>query len=231
MPRVFAVAAALLGPFIFGIALGFTSPCLAPMAAEVGLTTFERSAFASIINLGAVCSGLFGMQYVERLGRKPCLLITGALYAGGFGAIATCVSLPALLAGRFMTGLAAGLATVVTPCYIAEIAPASMRGTLGSLYQLFCTLGILAAYGLGEAMSWRELAALTSLLSMAAAVVCQAVLPETAAWLKMAGRAEEARGWQARLGLPVDDDGAAGTRALDGAAAVAGQGWVQGRWV
>lgn len=206
IPRFLAVAAAFLGPFIFGIALGYTSPCLAPMAADVGLSTLQRSAFASIINLGAVCSGLFGMRYVETLGRKPCLLITGALYAGGFGVIATCVSLPALLGGRFLTGIAAGLATVVTPCYIAEISPASMRGTLGSLYQLFCTLGILAAYGLGEFMSWRDLAAFTSILSIVVVVVCQAVLPETASWLKMAGRSQEARAWQRRLGLPLDQD-------------------------
>ena len=223
LPRVIAVAAAFLGPFIFGIALGFTSPCGAPMAADVGLSTMQRSAFASIINLGAVCSGLFGMRYVETLGRKPCLLITGALYAGGFGAIATCVSLPALLGGRFLTGLAAGLATVVTPCYIAEISPASMRGTLGSLYQLFCTLGILAAYGLGEIMSWRDLAAFTSILSIVVVVLCQAVLPETASWLKMAGRPQEARAWQSRLGLPLDHE-AAGEASGEPAPDVAAEG-------
>jgi len=111
-------------------------------------------------------SGLFGMRYVQRLGRKPTLMVTGALYAAGFGAIATCSSYPALLAGRFLTGLGAGLATVVTPCYIAEISPPNQRGSLASLYQLFCTLGILAAYGLGAVMGWREFAAAAALLSM-----------------------------------------------------------------
>ena len=80
---VLAVCAALLGPALFGIALGYTSPCLTPLAADMGLTTLQASTFASVINLGAVCSGLFGMRYVETLGRKTCLIVTGALYAAG----------------------------------------------------------------------------------------------------------------------------------------------------
>jgi len=198
---VLAVCAALLGPALFGIALGYTSPCLTPLAADMGLTTLQASTFASVINLGAVCSGLFGMRYVETLGRKTCLIVTGALYAAGFGAIATCGSYPELLVARFVTGLGAGLATVVTPCYIAEISPAARRGALGSLYQLFCTLGILAAYGLGGVFHWRYLASLTAGLSMVLVVVCQMLLPETSAWLDKSGRTDEAGAWRRGLAL------------------------------
>ena len=50
-------------------------------------------------------SGLLGMQVVEQLGRKPTLLVTGTLYAAGFGAMATCSGYYELLAGRLLTGL------------------------------------------------------------------------------------------------------------------------------
>jgi predicted MFS family arabinose efflux permease len=183
------------------VALGYTSPCLSPLATDLQLTTVQSSTFASVINIGAVCSGLLGTRYVEALGRKPCLAITAALYAAGFGAIATCQSYQVLLLGRFLTGVGAGLATVVTPCYIAEISPAHMRGMLASLYQLFCTLGILAAYGLGALLSWRDLAAGTCLLGMSALLVCQMAMPETSPWLAARGRWREAHAWKLHLGL------------------------------
>ena len=45
------------------------------------------------------------MRVVEQLGRKPTLLVTGTLYAAGFGAMATCSGYHELLAGRLLTGL------------------------------------------------------------------------------------------------------------------------------
>ena len=144
-------------------------------------------------------------RYVELLGRKPSLALIAALNAAGFGAIAVSDSYSILVVGRLLTGLGAGLASVVAPCYIAEISPPAMRGSLGSLYQLLCTLGILASYGIGALVSWRELAAVTSLVSMVALTACQMSLPETPAWLAAKGRRQEAAVWQARLGVDASD--------------------------
>ncbi len=51
-----------------------------------------------------------------------------------------------LLAGRFVVGIGIGFSSVVAPLYISEVAPASVRGALVSIYQFAITLGILAAY-------------------------------------------------------------------------------------
>lgn len=58
---------------VAGIALGFTSPCLTPMANDLGLTTVQRSTFASIINLGAVFRSLPSTP-LSSLSPIPCSL-------------------------------------------------------------------------------------------------------------------------------------------------------------
>ena len=50
-----------------------------------------------------------------------------------------------LIIGRAVTGIACGGATVVVPIYLGEISPAHLRGTLGTLMQLTCVIGMLVA--------------------------------------------------------------------------------------
>ena len=56
---------------------------------------------------------------------------------------------------RLIGGIGIGIASVVAPAYIAEVAPRQIRGTLGSLQQLAITLGIFAAL-LSDALAARR---------------------------------------------------------------------------
>ena len=64
-----------------------------------------------------------------------------------------------MLVGRFIVGIGIGFSSVVAPLYISEVAPASTRGALVSLYQIAITIGILAAYLIDYALAaggqWR----------------------------------------------------------------------------
>jgi len=90
---------------------------------------------------GAVSSGVLA----DRFGRKIPLIFAAALFsisAIGTGAVS---SFPLFIAFRLIGGLGIGLASAISPMYIAEISPAHIRGRLVSVNQLTIVIGILAA--------------------------------------------------------------------------------------
>src|SRR6202049_4374919 len=109
-------------------------------------------------------------------------------------ALATTVTL--FSAARLLGGLAIGLASVLTPVYIAEISPSRNRGTLVSLNQLAIVVGILSAFlvnwqiaGLG-ANSWRWMLAVAAIPSLAF-LFGLLLIPESPRWLITRGRHDE----------------------------------------
>lgn len=67
-----------------------------------------------------------------------------------------------LYAGRLITGFAAGSYSVIAPIYVGEISSPSIRGALGTLFQIMVVLGIFVMYAIGTVLSWRTLAILSS---------------------------------------------------------------------
>lgn len=79
-------------------------------------------------------------------------------------------------------GISTGSFCVVAPMYISEIAETSIRGTLGTMFQLLLTVGILFVYVVGAFVSWRSL----SLLCLIVPILLFAglwILPETPVYL------------------------------------------------
>ena len=109
----------------------------------------------------------------------------------------TAASLPMLVAGRAVFGLGIGTAMHVAPLYIGETAPNDLRGKLVSLKEAAIVLGIVAGYaagavfGTGDAPSWQAVygCALPVAALMLAGVQ---MVPESARWLLVRGREEEA---------------------------------------
>lgn len=90
--------------------------------------------------------GALGSGYLtDRVGRKKPLIVAAALFtiaAVGTGAVN---HFTGFIIYRLIGGLGIGLASAISPMYIAEISPASMRGRLVSINQLTIVIGILAA--------------------------------------------------------------------------------------
>lgn len=156
--------------------------------------------------IGALTSGMLA----DKLGRKPLLLLSALIFvltAYGTGAFS---NFQYFLLARFGGGIAIGIASGVSPMYIAEVAPASIRGKLVSLNQLTIVIGILAAQivnwllvsddtAWNVAMSWRWMfwsAAFPAL----AFLVLAAFIPESPRWLAMKGRRERATQILTRIG-------------------------------
>lgn len=136
----------------------------------------------------------------DSLGRKRVVLLADAAFILGAVLQAVTSSLPGMIAGRSIVGLAVGAGSFVAPLYIAELSPAPFRGRLITINILFVTLGQVVAYIVGwafvqwgnENTGWRWLVGLGA---MPAAMQCFVMLfmPETPRWLVKVGREDDAR--------------------------------------
>jgi SP family arabinose:H+ symporter-like MFS transporter len=150
--------------------------------------------------LGAAGASIIG----DRYGRRRSLIASALLFAlSSFGAaLASTVTI--FSAARLFGGLAIGLASVLTPIYIAEIAPSRNRGALVSLNQLAIVVGILSAYlvnwqvaRLGES-SWRWMLAAAAVPSIAF-LFGPLLIPESPRWLISIGRRDQGERVLARI--------------------------------
>jgi sugar porter (SP) family MFS transporter len=159
----------------------------------LGVTVF--SALAGTV-LGAMLAGFPG----ERFGRRDSLRVMAVLYLiSGLGC-AIAWNWHALVAFRFIGGLGVGGSSVLGPMYIAEIAPAKLRGRLVGVFQFNVVFGILVAYfsnyviGLQHfgAAEWRWELGVTA-IPAALFFVMLFTIPRSPRWLVKKGRVEEAR--------------------------------------
>lgn len=178
-------------------------------------STLEWALVVSVMCLGALSGSLIAGQMADRLGRRRSILLNNAFYFIGLCLLALSVNYGMMVAGRFITGIAVGITTVVVPLFLTEIASDSIRGSIGTFHQLSCVIGILVAQLVGMFLkgndSWRWLfwipVALSSLQSVLLIWVC-----ESPKYLIMEGGVEGAKLALARLrGAPVllDFEGAA----------------------
>lgn len=100
----------------------------------------------SCIIWGAILGNLIAGPLSDRIGRKPSLLIAALLFTSTGLMCAFANSIEVFLLGRIIGGLGVGIAILVAPVYIAEIAPAKKRGWLVSFNQLLIVIGLSAAY-------------------------------------------------------------------------------------
>lgn len=136
-----------MGGFLFGydwVVIGGAKPFYEPFFDIATLPALQGWAMSSALVgclVGALGTGFFS----DRYGRKKMLIISALLFvvsAVGTGAVN---SFDMFIVYRILGGFAIGMTSNLSPMYIAEISPASMRGRLVSLNQLTIVLGILGA--------------------------------------------------------------------------------------
>jgi SP family sugar:H+ symporter-like MFS transporter len=138
-------ATAALGGFLFG----FDSAVINGAVSGIQ-TTFQTGSLgtgfqvASIL-LGCAAGALAAGRLADRLGRRRTMLLTAIVFAVTAAASGLVGTNPLFFLSRFLSGLAVGAASVVSPAYIAEISPAGIRGRLASLQQLGIVVGIFAS--------------------------------------------------------------------------------------
>ncbi|XP_047279241.1 solute carrier family 2, facilitated glucose transporter member 8 isoform X2 [Homo sapiens] len=161
------------------------------MGCGFGAPSSAAARLQAVVTLGAAAGGVLGGWLVDRAGRKLSLLLCSVPFVAGFAVITAAQDVWMLLGGRLLTGLACGVASLVAPVYISEIAYPAVRGLLGSCVQLMVVVGILLAYLAGWVLEWRWLAVLGCVPpSLMLLLMC--FMPETPRFLLTQHRRQEA---------------------------------------
>ena len=134
---------AAMGGVMFGFDLGVITGVIPFIQRQFQLTGFALGWVVAIFELGAVAGTFIGAWLAEKGGRKKALLyVAGSFLISTIG-IAISGSTFELSAWRFFQGVGVGAVSVLSPMYIAEIAPAKIRGKLVSVNQLSIIIGFI----------------------------------------------------------------------------------------
>jgi sugar porter (SP) family MFS transporter len=205
-----AAAITATGGLLFGYDTGVISGALLFIRNDfAGLTPFLEGVIVSFLLVGAVVGALSGGPLSDRIGRRPTALLAAVIFGIGALAVAFTPSVGFLIFGRFLLGLGVGLASMIVPLYIAEIAPADRRGALVSLNQLMITIGILVSYIVGVIFTpiegWRYMFGV-ALIPALILGIGMFFLPESPRWLFEHGQLAKARAVLARSRSPEEVD-------------------------
>jgi sugar porter (SP) family MFS transporter len=142
---VLLAGSAALGGFLFGYDSSVINGTVDALKERFELSGFAVGFVVSAALLGCAAGAWFAGPIADRIGRVRTMLIASVLFVVSSIGSALAFSAADLTAWRVVGGLAIGAASVIAPAYIAEIAPAELRGRLGSLQQMAIVLGIFAA--------------------------------------------------------------------------------------
>ncbi|MGE3173474.1 MAG: sugar porter family MFS transporter [Planctomycetota bacterium] len=192
-----------LGGFLMGFDSAVISGVVDPLRGDFGLDADQVGWAVSCLTLGATLAMALAGPLADRLGRRPVLLVTAALFTVSAVSCAVAESFAVLVLARIIGGFGVGGALLIAPIYIAEIAPPHRRGQLVSFNQLNIVLGFSAAffsnYFLERAgLSWRWMLGVEAIPAAVYGLLLLTV-PRSPRWLAMRGRSDEARRVLARI--------------------------------
>jgi sugar porter (SP) family MFS transporter len=189
-------AIAALNGLLFGFDTGVISGALLYIDKSFALSHFMTEVVVSATLVGAIFGAAVGGRLADRLGRRRLMVAGASVFFGGSVVMGLAPSVSWLVVGRLVVGFAIGVASMVGPLYISEIAPPKIRGSLVSLNQLAVTSGILLAYLVNYAFKgpggWRWMFG-SGVVPAAVLALGMLFMPESPRWLVEQGRREEAR--------------------------------------
>jgi SP family arabinose:H+ symporter-like MFS transporter len=139
---------AAIGGFLLGFDGAVISGAIPFYKSVFGLNdgSFLLGFSVSCIIWGSIIGNLAAGPLSDRIGRKNSLIIAAVLFSATGLLCAFAPNIEIFIAGRIIGGLGVGIAILVAPVYIAEIAPAKKRGWLVSFNQLLIVIGLSVAY-------------------------------------------------------------------------------------
>ncbi len=202
---LFLACTAATGGLLFGFDIAIISGAGPFLARHFELGDFGLGIAFSSLLFGCALGAAFAGRASDRYGRRYVLLWIAMLFALTSVATAVAWDFSSFLIARFIGGLAVGAVSLVSPMYIAEVAPARVRGRLGALYQMSIVTGILVSFCINYLLhdigpdNWRWMFG-TGVLPSVIFFVLLLRAPETPRYLFMVGRRNEARAVMAQIG-------------------------------
>ncbi len=137
--------AAALGGFLFGFDTAVINGAVLAIEQDFEATKWQIGFSVSTTLLGSAAGALFAGRVADRFGRIAAMIVASTLFTISAIGSGFALGTADFVVWRILGGLGVGAASVIAPAYIAEVAPARLRGRLGSLQQLAIVVGILAA--------------------------------------------------------------------------------------
>ncbi|KAM7511807.1 hypothetical protein LguiB_010682 [Lonicera macranthoides] len=195
---------AVSGSYVFGSAVGFSSPAQSGIMDDLGLSLAEYSVFGSILTIGAMLGAIMSGKIADLMGRRGTMGFSEVFCLIGWLAILFAKGSWSLNLGRLSIGYGIGLLSYVVPVYIAEITPKNLRGAFTSFNQLMICCGVSVMYLIGTIISWRTLA-LIGTIPCLIQLLGIFVIPESPRWLAKIGRWKDCESALQRLrGMNAD---------------------------
>jgi SP family galactose:H+ symporter-like MFS transporter len=192
----FAVSVAALGGLLFGYDTGVISGAILFVKDEFSLSPVMEEIVVSSVLVGAVLGAGLGGALTGRLGRRGLIIAAGVVFTASAIGTALAPTVAWLIAARVVSGVAIGIASFISPMYIAELVPAKARGSLVAVNMLAITTGIVVAYLVDYAFSashaWRYMFGLAAIPSIAL-VIGMWRLPDSPRWLISKSKVAPAR--------------------------------------
>ncbi len=186
---------AAVGGFLFGYDLQLMSAAILFLKEEFALSPFWYGLVTGSAILGCPFGPLVGVWMADGWGRKNTLIIAAVLFMISAIGSAVAPNMIQLIIWRFIGGMGVGLASAVSPMYIAEIAPPRMRGRLVVVNQLAIVIGLSLAvyvcYFLAWGEHWRWMFA-SEAVPVVWLMVGLVLVPRSPRWLAARGRHDEA---------------------------------------
>ena len=141
-----ATLVASVGGLLFGYDTAVISGAIGFMRSFYQLSDIMTGWVASCALLGCIAGAMYSGKLSDRAGRKKVLMLSAVLFTISSIGTAIAPNLWFFVLFRIIGGMGIGIASMLSPMYISEMAPASVRGRLISVFQLGIVTGILVIY-------------------------------------------------------------------------------------
>ncbi len=202
---IFLAITAALGGLLFGFDIAIITGAGPFLTEQFNLNDLSLGwAFSSLL-FGCVLGSTIAGRLTDSYGRKKILLVVAVLFAVTSLATGAAPSFALFVAARFVGGLAVGGASILSPMYVAEVSPPSIRGRMGTLYQLSIVTGILISYAINYLLrgvgpgNWRWMF-ITGVVPSVLFFAMLLSVPETPRYLFMASKEQQAFAILERIG-------------------------------
>jgi sugar porter (SP) family MFS transporter len=191
-----AVGVAAIGGLLFGYDTGVISGAILFVKMQFSLSSAMEEIVVSVVLVGAVMGAIMGGALTDRFGRRTMIILAGVVFTTSAIGTALAPTVAWLIGARVVSGIGIGIASFISPMYIAELVPAKVRGSLVAVNMLAITTGIVVAYLVDYAFSsvqgWRYMFGLAALPSIAL-IIGMWWLPDSPRWLIGKSKVEQAR--------------------------------------
>lgn len=195
---------ATMGGLMFGFDIAIISGAVPFIQPYFGWNELQLGWGVSSLLVGAIFGAFASGILTDMYGRKRVLIVVALFFAVSCALTAISASSVLFISARLFGGLAVGAASVLSPMYVAEVAPANKRGMLVAIYQLTIVIGILCSYTINFWLhdvdnNWRWMFA-TGVVPSVLFFTGLFFIPESPRWLYKAGRKEESLKVLTRIG-------------------------------